>query len=246
MSGTRLRIAMMKRYIRLFGKDNIHCVLGDREFIGCDWFEYLNFQQIAFFIRVKNNADTYNSRGLSVTVDGLFHDLAAGERRQLKGLRLLYGNQLTIWGARSPETGELMIVVTNAPKEDAISHYLQRWKIETLFGHLKSKGFNMEQTHMQQRYKLKKMVAILTIAYAWSVKVGEVKHRTVKTIPLKKHGRKAKSIFRYGLDEIQIAIKTLWQNKISHLKKLIRIFLEPSKNKESQPIQTKYLRYIVY
>ena len=51
---------------------------------------------------------------------------------------------------------------------------------------------------MQQRYKLKKMVAILTIAYVWSIKVGEVKHRTVKTIPLKKtwpQGKKYLSIW---------------------------------------------------
>ena len=47
--------------------------------------------------------------------------------------------------ARS-EQGELMIVVTKRPPQQAIAIYLRRWEIETLFSCLKTRGFCFEST----------------------------------------------------------------------------------------------------
>jgi hypothetical protein len=47
--------------------------------------------------------------------------------------------------------------------------------------------------------RLSKLIALLSLALAWAIHTGEWLTRQ-KPIPLKKHGRKAKSIFRYGLD----------------------------------------------
>jgi hypothetical protein len=46
------------------------------------------------------------------------------------------------------------------------------------------------------------MVALLTIALCWAFKTGEwlSQHTPIK---IKKHGRKAKSIFRVGLDYLR-------------------------------------------
>jgi hypothetical protein len=41
-SSTRERIALMQRFISVFGKDWIAGLLGDREFIGKQWFSYLD------------------------------------------------------------------------------------------------------------------------------------------------------------------------------------------------------------
>ena len=43
-SSTDERIALMERYIRLFGRDTIDCLLADREFVGKDWIAYLNYK----------------------------------------------------------------------------------------------------------------------------------------------------------------------------------------------------------
>lgn len=224
-SSTRIRKALLSRFIRLFGTDVIGGLLGDREFIGQEWFTYLEQHNIPFYFRIKKDADTRDSRNMSVQVGWLFHDLKSAEQRYLKGLRPIYGHRLHVWGARSPDKGELMIVATNQAEENAITHYLNRWQIETLFGCLKSKGFNFEETHMTQRFKLKKLVAVLAIVYAWSIITGHWKHINVKTIKLKRHGRKEKSIFRYGADEIQKALIQMWQGKCKPLKKLVRLIM---------------------
>jgi hypothetical protein len=65
-SSTPCRIALITRFVRLFGKDVILGVLGDREFIGQAWFGYLNNAGIPFYFRIRKDADTHNARGLSV------------------------------------------------------------------------------------------------------------------------------------------------------------------------------------
>lgn len=47
------RIALIERFIQTFGKDRIQYVLADREFIGNQWFKWLDKAQIAFCIRIK-------------------------------------------------------------------------------------------------------------------------------------------------------------------------------------------------
>ena len=222
-SKTQIRTALISRFIALFGKAGIKGVLGDREFIGKAWFAYLDKQQVPFYFRIKKDANTNNSRGLSVQVSWLFHDLPVGRQQALYGPRPIYGHQLYVWAARSPCDGELMIVVTNQAQENTIEHYLNRWQIETLFGCLKSKGFNFEHTHMTQRVKLKKLVALLAIAYTWAVITGQWKHVYVKAIKLKAHGRKGKSVFRYGLDALQAALFQMWQGRSKPIKAFIHL-----------------------
>ena len=106
--------------------------------------------------------------------------------------------------------GELMIIVTQQSVETAISNYGKRWGIETLFGILKSRGFNLEDTHLREMERLSKLVALLTLAMVWAIRVGE--WLTVQTpIPIKNHGRKAKSVFRVGCDHIREAMFNLNQ-----------------------------------
>ena len=67
---------------------------------------------------------------------------------------------------------------------------------------MKTRGFNLEDTHMTNRDRVSKLVAVLAIAFCWAHKIGEWLHET-KPIPLKSHQRRAKSIFRYGFDQIR-------------------------------------------
>ena len=77
-----------------------------------------------------------------------------------------------------------------------------RWEIETLFAAMKTRGFNLEDTHMTNHERVSKLVAVLAIAFCWAHKIGDWLHKT-KPIRLKSHERRAKSIFRYGFDQIR-------------------------------------------
>jgi len=203
-SSTKERIALIDRFIKVFGRDNILGILGDREFIGQDWFAYLNNQGLTFYFRIKKDADTTNKKGQSISVHWLFYNLPLHQARIMQGQRLIYGHRLFITGMRLKD--DYLIVVSNQSSTNLLEVYGIRWEIETLFGCLKTKGFYFEDTHIIHRARLKKIVAILSIAFCWAHLTGEWRHRHEKVIPLKKHGRPQYSLFRYGLDWIVEAL----------------------------------------
>lgn len=52
-SDTAERTALMRRYLAIFGASSIKFLLADREFIGAEWFNFLNDNNIPFAIRIK-------------------------------------------------------------------------------------------------------------------------------------------------------------------------------------------------
>jgi hypothetical protein len=204
-SNTRERIALMKRFIKVFGKSPIAGYLGDREFIGKDWFGWLLKEDIPFYIRIRNDALTGNHKGQAIEVSGLFHHLRPGGKQALKRKYVIYGHPVYLSGSRAPNGG-LMIVASATKQSDAIRIYYKRWEIETLFQSFKTRGFHFEATHITQRCRIKKLMVLLAIGFCWAHKIGEWRMLNEKPIPIKKHGYHAKSIFRYGLDWLQDAI----------------------------------------
>lgn len=200
-SNTAERMQLMDRFLALFGVEPIGFFSADREFIGHRWFSYLLERFISFRIRIRENMLIANAHGLPVPAHTLFRDLKPGESRLLEGKRQVCGVEVFIIGMLLP-SGEYLILVTDKEPETALEDYAQRWEIETLFGALKSRGFRFEETHMTEPQRLSKLIALLALAFCWAHLTGEWLH-TQKPIPLKKHGRKAISIFRYGLDYLR-------------------------------------------
>ena len=54
-SKTKERKQIMDRFIRLFGKSSIKCLVADREFAGEDWLEYLNRECIPYHLLIREN-----------------------------------------------------------------------------------------------------------------------------------------------------------------------------------------------
>jgi hypothetical protein len=200
-SSTRERIALVKRFVREFGKGRIIKFLADREFVGENWFKWLQGEGIDFAIRIKKNTRVTNGRGCFVQARQLFHTLKPGETLVLAGARKMTGTAVYLSALRL-EDGELLIVATAKPCLDAIKTYALRWQIETLSGCLKGRGFNFEDTHVTDRRRIKRLLVVAVIAFCWAHRVGEWQHAQVKAIKIKKHQRPAKSLFRLGLDKI--------------------------------------------
>jgi hypothetical protein len=57
--------------------------------------------------------------------------------------------------------------ITTAPR-CAIADYAKRWGVETLFGILKTRGFCLESTHLQDGERLCKLLALLVIGLDWT------------------------------------------------------------------------------
>ncbi len=200
-SNTEERIHLMDRFLRLFEVNKIKFFSADREFIGQKWFSYLLEKRIPFRIRIRENMLISNARGLLVPAKTLFRDVKVGEYKLLEGKRHVCGVELFVGGLLLP-TGEYLLLVTDRDPDTALEDYAQRWEIETLFGCLKSRGFRFEETHMTAPERLSTLMALLALAFCWAHLTGEWLQEQ-NPIEIKKHGRKARSIFRYGLDHLR-------------------------------------------
>jgi hypothetical protein len=201
-SNTDERIALMNRFVTLFGDDKIEVFLADREFIGALWLDWFIDKKIPFVIRVKKDMLLQKSKAdKGRQVHHFFHHLKLNDSEVLEQKYYAYGHYLNIAATRGRED-EAMIVLTNMqdPKK-ATDIYRKRWEIETLFGAFKTRGFNLEQTHMSQMNKISTLIAILAIAFVWAYFIGEWLN-TITPTKIKKHGRYAVSLFRRGLDHL--------------------------------------------
>ncbi|MGI4742470.1 MAG: transposase [Janthinobacterium lividum] len=78
--------------------------------------------------------------------------------------------------------------------------YAKRWTIEQCFQNLKGRGFNLEASHLHCRHKLRKLVALVSLAYACCLSVGTLADQKLRPIARKKHGYRATSLSRHGLN----------------------------------------------
>jgi len=63
-------------------------------------------------------------------------------------------------------------ILTNSDPEEAIHRYRRRWEIETLFGAPMSRGFDLEATHLRASGRIRKLIALLPVAFVWAHLVG--------------------------------------------------------------------------
>ncbi|RDH43046.1 IS4 family transposase [Zooshikella ganghwensis] len=195
-SNTQERIELLNKASRIFSGYPIAGLLGDREFIGQTWFRHLQKNRIAFYIRIKKNATIVTRKGNTSRVDSLFIRLKPNEAYYIDEAVQLTGVSVFLSALRLLD-GELLIVASSKPEKKSIEIYARRWEIETLFQCLKGRGFNLEDTHITDPNKIRKMVGVLAIAFCWAIKTGEWRCQQGEEIRIKKHGRPQKSLFRH-------------------------------------------------
>ena len=210
-SSTKERKEILNKAVTLLGKERIQALLGDREFIGVKWFKYLIDEGIEFHIRVPKQIKVGSVlKKERKTINHLFRYLKPMVKLDcLKQIEIL-GYRLYVSGMKS-NGNECCVVVSSKSNFDSLSKYQKRWTIESMFGAFKTKGFNFEDTHFINLERIKKLIAIVSIAYFWSILVG-LWLENVNPITLKNHGRKSISTFRKGFDYLTYIIKNILDN----------------------------------
>jgi len=77
----------------------------------------------------------------------------------------------------------------------------------SLFQNLKGRGYDLESTHLRCLKKLSKLVALVSLAYAFCASLGLYYHEKVQSISVKRHGYKANSFARYGLNQLRALLR---------------------------------------
>ena len=190
------RIAVLAHCVALLGRERIEFVVGDREFIGHTWLQWLQDNGLDFVVRVPKHHHLTHADGRRQAVADL--GLAPGQVRRFARVQVdgVWGQA---WVKALAADGFVFLFAA-----DGLNHleacYAQRWTIEQCFQNLKGRGFNLEATHLRCFHKLRKLVALVSLAYAFCLGVGAVAHGGRRPIARKKHGRPAASLSRHGLN----------------------------------------------
>ena len=218
-SNTTERQQLMGRFLSVFGVEKIAYLTADRAFRGKNWLQYLVDQRIPFCLRIPNNTKVWNKhKHQHMQVSRLF-SLKQKEQMSLNKARRIWGIEVYLSCAMGPK-GRVIIASNDQPKT-AIERDAVRWSIETLFGCLKRRGFDLEKTHLRHNDRLEKLFFVLSFTFAWCFSLG-IWRNDLKPIKYKKHGRLSVSLFRYGMDYLHRLLLSSAEN-VSNFKQALHV-----------------------
>lgn len=154
----------------------------DREFSYLELMENLVLEGIHFVIRLKVGAKFTDQEGKEVALS-----VAKGEVRILNKVFYMGKVFMNVIGMWREGFSQPLWVMTDLSAEDGLNIYLQRMKIEESFRDMKSL-LGLERLMNKRRDHMEKMVALLLIAYAIGLWLGETLRETLfpKDSPKKK------------------------------------------------------------
>ncbi|MDP0562525.1 MAG: hypothetical protein QS721_09475 [Candidatus Endonucleobacter sp. (ex Gigantidas childressi)] len=189
----------MERVLNLIQIKRIDNLLADREFIGHEWLDWLPQNKLSCRIRVKsNNMVEHRSKNIAIS-------------QLCRGASI---NQTVTWYSRVPiyiaahrTLKGFLIVVATEKSDSMIDDYGKCCGIGTMLGNLKSRGFDLEYTHMTNLDRMDKLMELLTIAAVWYLLVGHWCYENANQLPLNKLLPPAKSLLRLGLGRLRRVLK---------------------------------------
>jgi hypothetical protein len=196
------RKQILERYLRIFPAASIEFVTADREFACFEWLQYLNKQQIPFCLRIKSSAFITDKRGRRMRASKLLRTARIGEQIYCRRRRKMCGVLVSVAAMRKAGNDNVIVISSAESAENLLSNYCLRWQIETLFGCLKTRGFRLEDTHLMDKERVSRLLALLSLAFCWALLSGKLVCQS-KPLKQKKHGRVEKSVFRVGLDTLR-------------------------------------------
>lgn len=198
-SSTRDRKDIVELCVGLVGRERIGYIVGDREFVGHSWIKYLKDNHIAFVMRLPKHHLVQRPDGRVCRIGGM--GLRADRPLVLKGC-LVDGVVADVW-AKKLSDGDFLYLLGTVNAEFMGQLYAKRWTVETCFQGLKGRGFDLEKTHLKCFKKIKKLIALVAIAYAVCGSMGIYHHKKVQKIKKKKHGYKSNSFVRKGINMVR-------------------------------------------
>ena len=193
------RAALLDFCLRVLGPDRVGLVVSDREFVGHAWFKYLKDRGIFFVMRLSKHHLLTDRRGRR-------HAVADGGLRPSQCHQLAAGHVDGVWGGAQVTAlagGEYLFLFGTANVAFLGPFYCKRWTMEACFQNLEGRGFALRGAHLPCRGKLKKLVGLVSLAYALCMCVGIRLHEKGQPIKTKNNGCKRASFSRHGLNALR-------------------------------------------
>ncbi|RJF68966.1 IS4 family transposase [Deinococcus cavernae] len=188
-SNTKTRHLLLDDVLCLLSCTQTRVLYADREFIGETWIDGLVRRGIPLcvLLRTDTTLDDWRADDWLARLNPEATSLGCEDVE-------VYGQPMNVVLTWTSD-GKPFIVASNTGSVQTIqASYRRRFRIECLFRALKTKGFNLENTHMTLHDHVERLLCLLTIAYVWCVLVG-----VMQDTKRKAHGRRAWSVISLGL-----------------------------------------------
>ncbi|MCY7358069.1 MAG: transposase [Rudanella sp.] len=208
------RIAFMESANR-FCQLTDSVIIADREFIGDDWFVHFYTASLDFIVRLRKGQYKHQLVG-----NRHYETLEKRARKKGKASALIVidGFRFRLWivknANRTDKEPLIYILTTILGKRDTPDLYRLRWKIETLFKHLKTNGYNLEDLRLTELSKIRLLVSLVVLAYIIAILMALDAR---KTRPVSKNYYKDGtsfdriSMFKEGQSLLKQSFITVWQ-----------------------------------
>lgn len=218
LSNFKERKSLMDKAMKYFDLEG-KTLLGDREYIGKDWFNYLINNKINFVVRIKRNIyKQYINEGKGRTHQQITNKVLRSKKSNKAVAKMIELDELSLKfvAVKNPKNDPkdpVIYLLTNHTEKAANEiayNYCLRTKIEHCFKHLKSNGFNLEQINLRKKSRCRLLMAITVFTYTLSIHEGLKEYDKVpRKIYAKYKPEKAVSVFRFGLNRLAQFTKSL-------------------------------------
>ena len=225
-SSTENRKEVMEKVVRLLrpmlesGEIKV-TVLGDREFIGERWEEYLGLNHLDYILRLRRNYRLPDGRVLGEE----FERLGVGKIKEYRyvGWRVIMKRLEDCKGRRD----DFLAVVTpdmELSSDKVLENFRKRWHIERSFFNLNTNGFEMKRTRIKDENKIEMVTYFLIFNYFVYVILGSMleEEEGVKRQPEEHGGYRRESQFLKGLRFIFEILR--WPKKLLKYPDLLNRF----------------------
>jgi len=196
-----LHIALVDLVSTLIPEGTTVVFLGDGEFDGIKLQETMNELGWWYACRTsKGNTVTWKDETFSVEELGACSK--PGRLIELKEVhvtREAYGPVLLLCCWAKGHAEPLYLVSNMSSAEEAIAYYTKRFRIETFFSDQKSRGFNIQKSHLTDPQRLSRLLIAACLAYIWIIYLGSLCDKEGWREVIHRKKRCDVSLFQLGL-----------------------------------------------
>lgn len=174
-----LHIALVELVREFIPEEATVVFLGDGEFDGTALQAMLN-ESGWFYACRTSKGTTATWQGETFPLALLGSSIKPGRLIELKAVRVTrdaYGPVLLLCCWAKGYVEPLYVVSNMSSAEDAIRYYQKRFRIETFFSDQKSRGFNIQKSHLTDHQRLSRLLIASCLAYIWVVYLTSVRDK---------------------------------------------------------------------
>ncbi|MEM9424950.1 MAG: IS4 family transposase, partial [Spirochaetota bacterium] len=206
-----LHLEVLKQLANILPEGSEVVLLGDGEFDGYPLQAFCEKEHWKYALRTAKNSSIVMPNGECFAINELYpmpehdHWLIEGIGFTQQG----YGPvNCLVW--HSSKYDEAIYLVSNLDwAKDIMDYYTRRFGVETLFGDIKSRGFNIHKTRIDNPERLNALLMVVCIAFLLVFALATFRNKLQKYLPkfLRKDRIHAYSFFQIGLRAFRFFIK---------------------------------------